>query len=61
MVKDREAWHAAVHEVAKSQTRLSDWITTTTTCCCFQDAELRDPILLFTVALLVLRIKFTRR
>ena len=24
-VKDREAWHAAVHGVAKSQTRLSDW------------------------------------
>ena len=23
-VKDREAWHAAVHGVAKSQTRLSD-------------------------------------
>ena len=23
MVKDREAWHAAVHVVAKSQTRLS--------------------------------------
>ena len=23
-VKDREAWRAAVHEVAKSQTRLSD-------------------------------------
>ena len=22
---DREAWHAAVHEVAKSQTQLSDW------------------------------------
>ena len=22
---DREAWHAAVHEVAKSRTRLSDW------------------------------------
>ena len=22
--KDREAWHAAVHEVAKSQTGLSD-------------------------------------
>ena len=25
MVKDREAWYAAIHEVAKSQTRLSDW------------------------------------
>ena len=24
IVKDREAWHASVHEVAKSQTRLSD-------------------------------------
>ena len=28
MVKDREAWHAAVHGVAKSQTQPSDWITT---------------------------------
>ena len=25
MVKDREAWRAAVHGVAKSRTRLSDW------------------------------------
>ena len=24
LVKDREAWHAAVHELTKSQTRLSD-------------------------------------
>ena len=24
IVKDREAWRAAVHEVAKSQTQLSD-------------------------------------
>ena len=24
LVMDREAWHAAVHAVAKSQTRLSD-------------------------------------
>ena len=24
-VMDREAWQAAVHEVAKSQTRLSNW------------------------------------
>ena len=24
MVKDREAWHAAVHGVAKSQTQVSD-------------------------------------
>ena len=28
-VKDREAWHAAVHEVTKSWTRLSDWTKTT--------------------------------
>ena len=25
LVMDREAWRAAVHEVAKSRTRLSDW------------------------------------
>ena len=25
LVMDREAWHAAVHRVAKSRTRLSDW------------------------------------
>ena len=25
LVMDREAWHAAVHAVAKSQTRLSNW------------------------------------
>ena len=29
ILKDREAWHAAVHEVAKRQTRLSDSTTTT--------------------------------
>ena len=29
MVKDREAWHAAVHGVAKNQTQLSDWTTAT--------------------------------
>ena len=28
MLKDREAWHAAVHQVAKSRTRLSGWTTT---------------------------------
>ena len=30
MVKDREAWHAVVHGVAKSQTRLSNRTTTMT-------------------------------
>ena len=28
LVVDREAWHAAVHEVAKSRTRLSESTTT---------------------------------
>ena len=30
IVKDREGWRAAVHEVAKSRTRFSDRTTTTT-------------------------------
>ena len=30
MVKDREAWCAAIHRVTNSQTRLSDWTTTKT-------------------------------
>ena len=29
IVKDRETWRAAVHGVAKSRTRLSNWTTTT--------------------------------
>ena len=28
LVMDREAWHAAVHEVSKSRTLLSNWSTT---------------------------------
>ena len=31
LVKDREAWHASVHGIAKSQTWLSNWTTTTIT------------------------------
>ena len=31
LVMDREAWHAAIHAVAKSQTRLSDWTELITT------------------------------
>ena len=31
MVRDREAWRAAVHGVTKSQTALGKWKTTTTT------------------------------
>ena len=39
MVKDRKAWCAAAHGVAKSQTRLSDWTTTPFT----QDTVYFDP------------------
>ena len=34
-VKDREAWHAAVHGVTKSQTWLSEWTTTTCQLLCY--------------------------
>ena len=37
LVMDREAWHAAVHVVAKSQTRLSDWTELTRTASCQRD------------------------
>ena len=33
MVKDREAWHAVVYRVAKSQMWISDWITTAESLC----------------------------
>ena len=32
MVKDREAWHAAVHGVTKGQTQLNDWTWDTVGC-----------------------------
>ena len=34
MVKDREAWHAAVHGAAKSRTRLSNWTELTLSYIC---------------------------
>ena len=36
MMKDREAWHAAVHGVTENQTRLSDWTTTNLDVSCFK-------------------------
>ena len=33
LVMDREAWHTAVHGVAKSQAQLSNWTELRTTCC----------------------------
>ena len=30
MLRDREAWHVAVHRVTKNQTQLGDWTTTNT-------------------------------
>ena len=40
IVKGREAWRAAVHGVAKSQTRLSDRTTTVFTIRCIRSPEL---------------------
>ena len=36
MVRDREAWYAAVHGAAKSQTRLGNWTTIATYLYCSQ-------------------------
>ena len=46
MVKDREACQAAVHGVAKSQTRLSDWTITCLEWPCVLYAQY-NPILIF--------------
>ena len=40
MVMDREAWRAAIHGVAKSRTRLSDW--TELNCCLYQVTKVLD-------------------
>ena len=37
-LRDREAWPAAIHGVAKSRTRLSDWITM-----CFSGLSIHNP------------------
>ena len=44
-VEDREAWHAVVHEVTKSQTQLNDWTTTKATFK-FLALSLKDRLLL---------------
>ena len=36
LVMNREAWHTAVHGVAKSRTQLRDWIELIRTCCIAQ-------------------------
>ena len=41
IVKDRGAWHAAVHGVTKSQTQLSDWRTTSSTLRGFYSGDLQ--------------------
>ena len=43
MVMDREAWHAAIHGVTKSQTRLSDQTETETECRFYHRASLEIP------------------
>ena len=46
LVMDREAWHAAIHGVAKSQTRLSDW-TELNPCICHFERGILKPVILF--------------
>ena len=40
IVKEREAWHDAVHGVTKSQTRLSDWTSTINEACYYSSSSL---------------------
>ena len=49
IAKDREAWHAAIHGVAKSQTQLSDWTSTVVLRMglCLPDLKARHPRLLW--------------
>ena len=42
IVKDREAWHVAVHGVAKRWTRLSDWTATNQTMQFWEGDELTE-------------------
>ena len=42
LVKDREAWHAAVHGVAKSQTWLSNWTTAMSQQCFWAPVDKAD-------------------
>ena len=44
IVKDRETWHAAVHGVAKSQTRLSDWTTSSVSSFQFRRSVVSDSL-----------------
>ena len=39
LVMDREAWHVAVHGVAKSWSQLSDWTDLTESFCCIAQAN----------------------
>ena len=39
LVMDREAWHAAVHGVARSWTLLNDWTDLTESFCCIAQAN----------------------
>ena len=49
LVMDREAWHAAVHGVTKSQTRLSNWTELTLS----QPKQTEKPSLTFSVVLII--------
>ena len=53
MVMDREAWHAVIHGVAKSRTRLSDWTKLLKWCCDFLTVSCQESNSVYSIIMML--------